>query len=33
MSPTLAGIVGLILLFFLIFTKMPVGFLMALLGA
>jgi tripartite ATP-independent transporter DctM subunit len=32
MSPTLAGIVGLILLFVLIFTKMPVGFLMALLG-
>ena len=32
MSPTLAGIVGLALLFVLIFTKMPVGFLMALLG-
>ena len=32
MSPTLVGIVGLILLFVLIFTKMPVGFLMALLG-
>ena len=32
MSPTLAGIAGLVLLFVLIFTKMPVGFLMALLG-
>ncbi len=32
MSPTMAGIVGLFLLFVLIFTKMPVGFLMALLG-
>ena len=32
MSPTLAGIVGLVLLFVLIFSKMPVGFLMALLG-
>ncbi len=32
MSPTMAGIVGLALLFILIFTKMPVGFLMALLG-
>ena len=32
MSPTMAGIVGLCLLFVLIFTKMPVGFLMALLG-
>jgi len=32
MSPTLVGIIGLILLFVLIFTKMPVGFLMALLG-
>jgi tripartite ATP-independent transporter DctM subunit len=32
MSPTLAGIAGLILLFVLIFSKMPVGFLMALLG-
>jgi tripartite ATP-independent transporter DctM subunit len=32
MSPTLAGIAGLVLLLVLIFTKMPVGFLMALLG-
>jgi C4-dicarboxylate transporter DctM subunit len=32
MSPTMAGVAGLILLFVLIFTKMPVGFLMALLG-
>jgi C4-dicarboxylate transporter DctM subunit len=32
MSPTLAGIIGLVLLFVLIFSKMPVGFLMALLG-
>jgi C4-dicarboxylate transporter, DctM subunit len=32
MSPTLAGILGLVLLFVLIFSKMPVGFLMALLG-
>ncbi|PID40249.1 MAG: C4-dicarboxylate ABC transporter permease [Proteobacteria bacterium] len=32
MSPTMAGVVGLLLLFVLIFTKMPVGFLMALLG-
>ncbi|BBO80013.1 TRAP transporter large permease [Desulfosarcina ovata] len=32
MSPTMAGIAGLVLLFVLIFTKMPVGFLMALLG-
>jgi C4-dicarboxylate transporter DctM subunit len=32
MNPTMAGVAGLILLFVLIFTKMPVGFLMALLG-
>jgi hypothetical protein len=32
MSPTMAGIAGLILLFVLIFTKMPVGFLMAIIG-
>ncbi|GAB6907985.1 TRAP dicarboxylate transporter, DctM subunit [Desulfosarcina cetonica] len=32
MSPTMAGIAGLILLFVLIFSKMPVGFLMMLLG-
>ena len=32
MSPTLAGIVGLAALFILIFSKMPVGFLMALIG-
>ena len=32
MSPTTVGIIGLILLFVLIFTKMPVGFLMAILG-
>jgi len=32
MSFTMAGIVGLALLFVLIFSKMPVGFLMALLG-
>jgi len=32
MSPTLAGIIGLASLFILIFSKMPVGFLMALIG-
>lgn len=32
MSPTMAGLAGLILLFVLIFSKMPVGFLMALIG-
>lgn len=33
MSLTMAGVTGLMLLFILIFTEMPVGFLMALLGA
>ncbi|MBW2593592.1 MAG: TRAP transporter large permease subunit, partial [Deltaproteobacteria bacterium] len=32
MSPTLAGVIGLTALFVLIFSKMPVGFLMALIG-
>ncbi len=32
MSPTIAGIVGLILLFILIFSKMPVGFVLTLIG-
>ncbi len=32
MSPAMAGIIGLSLLFVLIFTKMPVGFVMALVG-
>ncbi|RLC32153.1 MAG: C4-dicarboxylate ABC transporter permease [Deltaproteobacteria bacterium] len=32
MSPTLAGVIGLTALFILIFSKMPVGFLMALIG-
>ncbi len=32
MSPTLAGVIGLASLFILIFSKMPVGFLMALIG-
>ncbi|MDJ0782729.1 MAG: TRAP transporter large permease [Desulfosarcinaceae bacterium] len=32
MSPTLIGIIGLTALFTLIFTRMPVGFLMALIG-
>ncbi|CAN2046379.1 C4-dicarboxylate transporter, DctM subunit [Candidatus Magnetomoraceae bacterium gMMP-1] len=32
MSPTLIGIIGLVALFFLIFSRMPVGFVMALVG-
>ena len=32
MSPTIVGIIGLAALFILIFTRMPVGFLMALIG-
>ena len=32
MSPTLAGIIGLALLFTLIFTRIPVGFLMGIIG-
>ncbi|MGD9332341.1 MAG: TRAP transporter large permease subunit, partial [Desulfobacterales bacterium] len=32
MTPTVAGIVGLLALFILIFSRMPVGFVMALIG-
>ena len=32
MTPTIAGIAGLTALFVLIFSQMPVGFLMALIG-